>query len=324
MRIVITTPGFPIHGGIRIICEWANRLSEDNSVTMLTSTRSQTRPDWFPLNPRISITNKPTALKVADVLIICSPHSIELEDHPYCPKKVFIFLQMMEHLFRPHDRKWRDLCDKFYLTRHPIILGANWNKEMLLRMGRTGPIYYIPNGVNFDHFPIERKKEYRKTILLESPDSSNAAKDIDRLALKVAEKLSYKGFQVIAYGAKPMGAFPFIDQWYVKPNLDTMNMLYRKADLLVKATLYDARALAPMEAMTKQCVTARAIVAGDDDLTDGVNCIKVNYREDLLYSAALLILEDEDIRNRLKEGCWEHINKSGWDKPMEEIKRILK
>lgn len=323
MTITITTPGFPVHGGIRIIMEWANRLSETNTVHILTTARDKSHPTWFPLSPRIQVHNKPTVLKVTDVLIICSPHSIDLQDHPHCPKKVFIFLQMMEHLFRPSDKAWRELCYKFYLTRHPVILGAHWNASWCREMGREGKIYYVPNGVNFDHFPVERKKQFRKTILLESPDSSNPAKDTDRIALKVAERLSKKGIQVLGYGAHPLGRYPFIDMWYVKPSLERMNDLYRKADVLVKATHYDARALAPMEAMTKGCITARAIDLGDDDLIDGRNCIRTSYDEDNLYTAAMILLEDEHTRDRIKENCFEYASSAGWDPYIEMVRTII-
>ena len=98
-----------------------------------------------------------------------------------------------------------------------------------------------------------------------------------------------------------------------------MNQLYSQATILVKATLYDARACAPMEAMCKGTVTARAIMHGDDDLIHGENCLKCGYDKDHLYRNAKELLTNHELRKRLANNCIEYVRKYNWDYWMEVI-----
>lgn len=318
MNITLTCPGFSVHGGIRIVLEWANRLSEDNIVSVLSPDRK--RPTWFKLKPEVQII---TRLQKCDILIICSPHHIELQESKHA-KKVFIFLQMMEHLFRPLDKKWLTKCKQFYASNHPMILGSNWNyvwcKE---KFGRTAPTYYVGNGVNLDDFPI-RQSEKCNIVLVEGWQSSNPVKDTDHIGPKVAARLKEDGYQIIAYSALPLKTMPHVPDWYMqKPSLEQMNAAYNNATILIKATKYDARALAPMEAMTKACVTARAIILGDDDLIHNVTALRCEYDEEQLYQTAKKLLTDHQLRNELSVNCLRYVQEFSWDLYMDKIRKIL-
>lgn len=320
MRIAITCPGFARHGGIRIILEWANRLSEDNTVFIVSTHRNIQRPHWFKLSGSIPIYND---LKKCDCLIICSPHGIDLQHHPLAPGKIFIFLQMMEHLFRPLDRGWRERCEKFYTSPNPLILGAYWNFDWCVnKFGRTGPTYYVGNGVNLKDFPIRQPKKDGKTILLESPISTNPVKDTDQVALKVATRLYSEGYRIVGYGADMVKSEVF-SIYFDRPTLDEMNLLYSQATILLKATHYDARALAPMEAMTKRCVTARAITLGDDDLIHNVTAMRCGYDEEALYYTAKTLLTDQELRERLSAACLDYVQAFSWEYWFRKIKAIL-
>lgn len=321
MRIAITCPGFALHGGIRIILEWANRLAEDNDVFIVCTSRRMARPDWFNLHPSIPIYD---TLRKCDCLIITSPHGIEFERHIWAPPgRTFIFLQMMEHLFRPSDPKWNDRCEKFYTSKNPLILGAYWNFDWLTKKyNRTAPTYYVGNGVNLKDFPIQQKRKDGKTVLLESPFSTNPVKDVDQIALNVAARLKDEGYRIIAYGAT-RGSSEVLNNYCECPTLDEMNLIYSNSTILLKATKYDARALAPMEAMTKGVVTARAIMLGDDDLIHGVTAMRCDYDEEALYYNAKALLTDEKMRQTLANNCIEYVQKFSWTYWMNFIRAIL-
>ena len=317
--IVITCPGFSPHGGIRILLEWANRLPD---VTILNTSARNNAPSWFNLNPSVKITQSPLVIKGADILIIGSPHGIKYQD--YGAKRTIIFLQMMEHLFKSNDTKWMNMCRQTYTSPHPMILIAHWNFSWCLKYGRIAPTYYVGNGVNLNDFPISEKSKDGRTVLLESPIPSNAAKDIDKIGLRVAEQLRADGYRIISYGLLPMnGESNLVDEFHLKPSLEKLNDLYSEATIMIKATRYDARSTAPLEAMTKGCVTARALTYGDDDLIHGVNCLRSGYNEDDLYDNAKQLLTNESLRKQLSENCIYHVQKWSWEYYMDRIKEIL-
>ena len=154
---------------------------------------------------------------------------------------------------------------------------------------------------------------------------SNPTKDIDYVGAQVAERLRDEGYRIIAYGARRLKHLRRVPHQYIeKPSLQQLNELYMRATIMIKATRYDARSTSPIEAMTKGTVTARAIIEGDDDLEHEINCLKVGYNVRDLHAAALRLLRDADLRNRLAKNCADHIEVNcDWDKTMFEINEII-
>ena len=99
-----------------------------------------------------------------------------------------------------------------------------------------------------------------------------------------------------------------------------MNRLYEEATILLKATKYDARSTAPMEAMTKGTVTVRGIIEGDDDLNE-TNSFKVGYNLEEVYSAVMESLTTDISEKR--ENCYKHIETYSWDYWMTKINNII-
>lgn len=324
MKILITIPAFnPPHGGLRVIIEWANRLAQWHEVLLYVQ-----RPEvckWKPVSRQVRVVKDIDQLKFCDCLIITSPHAIHLQNHMYCPDKVFIFMQMVEHLFRPHDIGWYDRCKAFYTSRYPLIAISQWNIDILKReFDRTGPTYLVGNGVNFEDFPINPCIKDGKTVLIEGWEGYNPAKDTDHVAPRVAARLKSQGYRILAYGQVPLKTMPdACSQYYQQPDLKTINHLYEKATILIKASRYDARSCAPVEAMTKATVTARAIVKGDDDLTNHINCRRVDYNVDSLYTIATDLLTNEVERIALAKNCLRYVKEHSWDYWMERINKIL-
>jgi hypothetical protein len=323
MKILIVTPAFgPPHGGLRVIFEWANRLSKWHEVHLFSL--HPTRCNWFQIDPKVIVESNYRPFGM-DCLIITSPHSIHLSERPDCPPKVFLFMQMLEHLFKPENNiVWQHKCRRFYRSPHPMILISRWNERVVKeQFGRTGPTYYVGNGVNLDDFPIERANKDGKTVLFEGWESHNLTKDSLRLAALTACRLKQEGYHTVAFSHLPLKSHSeCLNEYHYQPSLEMLNSLYRRAVILVKASHCDARACAPMEAMTKGTVTARAITEGDDDLHDG-NSIRVGYEGNGLYAAAKTLLTDPILRNKLAEECIHHVQRYNWDYWMPIINTII-
>lgn len=325
MKIFITTPALnPPHGGIRVIIEWANRLSRFHDVILYT--QKPGRCIWKRIAAKVLVVTDTEQMGSCDCLIISSPHAIHLQNDPRRPAKVFIFMQMLEHLFRPADRSWYNQCFEFYTSPHPLIAISWWNIDRLkTEFGRTGETHYVGNGVNLEEFPIAVNEKDGKTVLVEGWEGYNPTKDVDMIAPKVAKRLKNEGYTVYAYGQGALQTMPeAVTQYFQLPDLPTMNWLYQQATILIKASRFDARSCSPMEAMTKGTVTARAIEMGDDDLIDRFNCIRCRYDEHLLYANCIELLSGEtDIREQLAINCRNYVTSYSWDYWIHLINRIL-
>lgn len=317
MRIVITCPDInSIHGGIRVILEWANRLHDLGHQVFVLDQAKRLKCKWFPLKTRV--VNNSYIINRADCLIVTSPHGVQYLDR--LVRRKFVFVQMMEHYFRPENPKWLEMCRKFYTTPHHCISISHWNiEEMKQLWGRTAPTFYVGNGVNLEMFPIRKSIKDGKTILIESPITSNPSKDPEMLTFKVAKHLQNQGYKIIGYGARPMDID--IAEYYVNPNLDKLNDLYSRATILLKATKMDARSCSPMEAMTKGTVTVRGIIKGDDDLTNE-NSFRCGYNERELYDTALLALTSP-LTEQKSNACRQYVQDFSWDHWMPKINEII-
>lgn len=326
MRVFLTCPTFSAHGGIRVILEWANRLSRRGHIVYLR-TDDRRGCEWFDLDRSVKIEHSDRALESCDTLIVTSPHAVDYLDRPASPARRFAFMQMAEHLFRPRDRRWQAQCQHFYLTAAPLILISHWNWEMVMAAGRQGPVHYVGNGVNLKDFPIESPEKDGKTVLVEGWMPDNPTKDWDRIAARVATRLAREGYRIIGYGRHalpPQDRYRRIPQQFiVRPSLEQLNRLYREATILIKASRCDARACAPLEAMTKGTVTARAIEQGDDDLVHEENALRCLYNETALYAAARRLLDDYQLRARLGEAGRAWVQEQTWDAWMDVIEGIL-
>lgn len=323
MKILITTPDFSAHGGIRVIMEWANRLTKWHDVTLYPLKRVQNH--LFSVSKKLKVDYDPQ-IKDFDCVIITSPHSIHLEKQIQPGQKCFLFLQMMEHLFRPNDTEWFELCYQMYSSKHPMFCISSWVIDALhAQFTRKSYTHLVGNGVNLDEFPISHTAKNKKVVLVEGWDAANPTKDVHNKAAKVAIELKHNhGVQIKAYGRQRPRFMPNeIDEYVALPSLADMNRLYEEATILIKASKVDCRSCSPMEAMTKGTVTARAINMGDDDLNAGQNCMRSLYNENLLYGHAEALLLSDHFRNNLADTCRKYVQTYNWDYWMQNINSII-
>lgn len=291
-----------------------------HNVSALFLTRG--RPDWFKIDDRVKIVYNPYHVSNIDVLVITSPHSIHLT-REIRAKRTFIFCQMAEHMFQPRNTSWQLACRSFYTASYPMISISKWNISLFQNeYGRMHPTYYVGNGVNFDHFPISDKPKDGQCILVEGWECTNPSKDADHIGPKVALRLKEEfGVRILAYSQLPNKGPYYPDEYYMCPDIKKMNELYSRASFMIKASKYDARSCAPLEAMTKGTPTVRAIIMGDDDLEHGVNSLKVHYNEEELYGAAKAMLTGQ-MWKTLGPDCLNYVKTQTWEYWMKRIEYI--
>ena len=320
MRIFIQSPNINSpHGGIRVINEWANRLSILGHRVTLYNQAGPVRCDFMKITCKI--VNTTNLLEHQDLLIVTSPHGAHLLAKDL-PKKKVIFLQMLEHLFNESNVSFFNLCLALYTSKYPLISISQWNIRILQNTyKRTGPTFYVGNGVNLNDFPFSDEPKKDKIILLESPEPTNHAKDVDKIAVQVGKNLIEKGWKIKGFGLK-WPKDKIYTEYVTKPDLATMNRLYQEATLMIKATKYDARSTAPLEAGTKGTVTIRGIIEGDDDLND-TNSFRTGYSYDKLFDATMFALHHPDQLKQRADNMKAHIQKYSWYYWMDKINEIL-
>lgn len=329
MKLFVTCPGVNPHGGIRIILEWASRLAaRGHEVVLRVEDKHRRGFGWYPLPPEVRVVYDDRDLRSSDVLLVTSPHGLEYLEYPRSPARRFIFLQMIEHLFKPDSLEWRVWCRRLYLAPCPVVVLAEWQESYLRTVGRTGEIYRVGNGVNFEHFPLEPWNRDARAVLVEGWIPGNPTKDRLRIAQRVARELRIMGYKVFAYGMEVTKKDEFangFDGYVYRPDLEELNDLYRSAAILLKATECDARSCSPLEAFTKCVPTARAIDYGDDDLVDGRNCLRVGYGDpDALLEAAVALLEDKVLRRRLGERGARDLRAHPWDYWIDRVEDVIR
>ena len=320
MRIRIPFPSLAPHGGTRVAIAIANRLADRGHSVEFVCLRkpSLIEKNYWRWSKGVRVCSTPS--NNYDVILITSPHSI----HMAKTGKTVLHLQMLEHMFRPHDRIWEMKCEQMYRYPAPMFSISQWNiRELIEKYGRTEKnTIYIGNGVDEHDFPRRVDRDHAGDyILVEGWDAYNPCKDVDRVAPRVAA-MAKKHFRIVAYGQVPPRDYrEVIDEFHFKPSGRQILELYRNAAVLLKASRYDARSCSPVEAMTQGTLTVRAIVEGDDDLIDGYNCVRTEYDVDALWDGLNLALVGDhkvgDIHNYVSEFL-------SWDLWIDQIENKLR
>lgn len=303
--------------------EWANRLTQWHDV-YLHNLKAETSCSWFGLNPNVKMCEADMLWK-CDCVILTSPHSSHFLKMILPHQRCFLFLQMMEHLFRPNDADWLQQCHDFYTSDRPMFSISRWNIEMLeSQFGRTGKTFYIGNGVNFDEFPIAFPDKEARTVLVEGWQCSNPSKDVQNITHGVAGRLRKEGYKIIAYSGIPIRTDRhLLHEMHIKPTVQKINELYSRSTIMIKASLYDARSCSPVEAFSKHTPTARAIYKGDDDLQHEQNCLRCEYDQEQLYQISKHLLADKDLRQALASSGLTMLKKYDWNYWMNIVNETL-
>ena len=335
-NILILCPSLAIHGGIRVLVEWSNHLARrGHTVTFhIVQPVGYRWKSWIDFDPAVRVIVGQLISVDYDIVVASTPMLALMLDSTNAPCKKFYLLQMLENLFEPNNKEWVDMCIKSYKVSFPIIGISKWVEEEVRKHRGEGTMYYVGNGVSDDFKP--GKKDEGLTVLVEGWGGYNDAKDVDLLAPRVAEVLHREyGAKIIAFSQFPLTFHKkakqyeyILSEYHEAPSREELVRLYQRPTFMLKASKYDARSCAPVEAMKCGTVTVRAIERGDDDLIDGYNCFLTEYDfQELLEEAERVIFAFNSqapiyelvVNNGLKYAASE----LNWETQITKIENIL-
>lgn len=326
MKILIVTPSLNIHGGIRVLVEWANYLSRrGHEVTLQIENGAMSPPNgWIDIEPGVAtLPGMFWRISDYDIAVAGTPNIANRMDTQTGAKSFFL-LQMAEDLFAPGNKGYVQQCLQSYRVNMPIIGISKWVEEYVKSKGRTGKMYYIGNGVS-DHFQPGNKDE-ELTVLAEGWNGYNPAKDTGQITAKLAEwiKKTY-GARIIAYSQFPAQHHQNVpDEYYTAPGTVEIKRLYQRSHIMIKATRYDARSCAPVEAMACGTPTVRGLVKGDDDLIHEKNCLRGGYDLEELMVLTRAMIENDDLRHKLTSNGLQYREKYlSWDYWIDQVEKIF-
>jgi len=320
MKISFVEPHLEVYGGIRRIMELANRLAEKgHNVTIFHSDGSPCK--WMKCIAKVKSYDE-ILNEMHDVIIYNDPNPIdyELAKRARAKLKVFYVLALYE----------RDLMKGI----NPKIF-LRWNKRMLiLRKSLRSPYLKLSNstwiyrwlrenmnidsklligGVNTELFhPVEVKKNPNEVRILCSGDARD----------RKGTKTIFEAVEIV----RKEDLRTILDRYYGKriPQ-ERMAEKYSTADIIVDGQWYAGWNNPVAEAMACKVPVVCTDIGGVGDFAfHEETALLVPPRDPkAMASAVLRLINNEELRERLRNNGYEHIVQFNWDKSTKRLEEIL-
>jgi len=325
MNIGYVVPGLGPCGGMRVVVEHVNRLADRGHTVCVITSNQRIPDDWIALNVPAKT---PGELGDTELdAVVATGFATVAPSVRINAKRHYWFMQMFEqHFSRKDQPDYERAYDAHaFAARHKlhVITIADW---LVRGLHDTWGIEadHVPNAVNEQHFyPVRTSARVNPYVMIEG-DDRNPAKDTEGIGWRVAKRLrAHLGIQLRGYAGHMHRYSGLYDEFVVNPSTEQMRHLYSGALFLLKASHYEGRALAPLEAMACATTTARAIVHGDDDLVHNENCLRVGYDEDALYEIASELVMNTPLRLGLSANAYQYAKRHlCWDPIISQLESL--
>lgn len=270
-----------VFGGVRIVAEHLNQLSDRGHACTLISTdnqpltwlpaRFEQRPFQDPGNGYDVVVGTATttwgaARKMADAN----------------GAKAVGLMQMADWLFsNPGTDAYNAAMQEFATTPLDGVMAIS---EWLAKLNDEVPgreVYRIRNGIDTNLFyrdPFPDVGNFDGVTVVLEGYNHNRCKDIDGMAFAAIRRARYDyGLNLRVIGFSQYDPQFEFDAFWKSPPQHIIRKIYSTADIFLKASRFEGRPGPHMEAMACGTAVCTAIGTGDDDLQHGYNCLKTEY-----------------------------------------------
>jgi glycosyltransferase involved in cell wall biosynthesis len=352
MKINFIVPEIVRSGGIRIIFEYANRLTQrGHTVTLITPIipfniyKEKFNPGYFmyrikyALKYLAGINPVPANIfeknfKIKFVLFV---------NNFFLPDADAVFAtawQTAESVYRLKKSKGK----KFYLIQDYEIWYGNPDKinesytlplnriviskylQELLKKKINADSARIPIGIDFKKFRNSNKIFHNpRTILftdhpLENKNTAGAIKIIEKI------KQKYPGIVIRCYGHSRFHTMPDFVEFFENPDDDTIIRLYCDSDIFLFTSKYEGFGLPPAEAMACKCAVAgNAAGALPEYAVNNETAILTNpEKPEELFNAICHLLDNENELKRISENGFNHVKKIlNWNNVLDKFEDLV-
>lgn len=329
-RILYVTLGLDPCGGVRIIAEHLNRLTDRGHTCYVYCLNGDMSLTWMPINFKVIGKDQVNrTAKKADVIVATEANTPPVVAELETKARLFYFIQMREALFFCQSNPlWAGKVEMGYEVMkdilQPIVI-SKWLKAFLEDEHGYEDVPIVPNGVNAEMFypdPVFPKSD--KPRLLIEGHGRNEAKDIHNMAYQVADTYRKNVQPIELWGFSQYPADGDFDSYWVQPSQDEIRQIYSSCDVLVKASRFEGRSCVGPEAMACGCAVVRALDRGRDDLLDGYNCLLTEYGDAQgMYNNLKMVLQQETLKQRLIDKGIEYAREHlGWDDKISKLEAI--
>lgn len=344
-RILYVTLGLDPCGGVRIIAEHLNRLTDRGHTCYVYCLNGDMSMTWMPIDFKVIGEDEVKRVaKNADVVVATEANTpLKVSgDEPIKPRgaktkpfyletsgRKFYFIQMREALFWTQSNPlWAGKVELAYEqvkgVLQPIVI-SKWLKAFLEDEHGYKDVPIVPNGVNLEMFyPDPTFPKSEKPRLLIEGHGRNEAKDVYNMSYQVVDTYRKNIQPIELWGFSQYPANGDFDSYWVQPSQDEIREIYSSCDVLVKASRYEGRSCVDPEAMACGCAVVRALDRGRDDLLDGYNCLLTEYGDAQgMHDNLKRVIHEEGLREMLVENGLKYVKENlGWESAIDKLEEL--
>ncbi|MBI4844951.1 MAG: glycosyltransferase family 4 protein [Candidatus Omnitrophica bacterium] len=352
MKIIFIVPDLSIGGGIRVVFEHANRLKAkghevliiyplwplnfgkrpDYSIGVffsyfrkfLGNIRRRNRVKWFDLEvkPKGVLSLNQKFIPNADIIVATAwPTAYYVYNYKINMGRKAYLIQSYEIIIGPAEK-----VDRTYTLDLNQIVIAPWLKELMERKFKKDKVFFVPNGVNFQHFYNDNKvfnKNKRVLMLYHSAEFKGVADGVK--AFEIARE-KYPGIKLVMFGTDPGNTIPDYAQFHRRPSLEELRNLYCSCDIFLCPSWIEGWHLPPMEAMACKCAVVATNVGGIPACTIAGKTALVSppKEPDLLAENLIALLDNEVKLKEISFAGYNYIKDFTWESANDKLEKILK
>ena len=348
MRISFVVAGrMVVGGGLRVIFEYANRLTlKGHQVTILWPQRNEEPdglagfadrlraliylqrppegPRWFDLKARLKPIPNPSERFVpkGDIIVATRWDTAEWVNGYSDAKGIKCYLiQSYEVWDGPKDR-----VEATYRMPLNKIAVSSWLKTLVESISGQEVYGPVVNGVDFDMFYNPEKVYHNPRRIGMVYDPTIRKGTADGLFAFELVRRQFPEVEFVMFGKDFRGVdVPEYVEYHHDPPQDMLREIYSSCDIWVMPSWLEGLGLVAMEAMACKCAVICADIPPVRDIgVPGETMLVYPPRNPLALADAIIdLIRNEDKLRRLSTAGYRYIRRFTWDRAVDQLEKIF-